>query len=67
MENYILAESFGRPQIRSNLWYVMEATDLETLKDNENLQFGDRAFVFETGTYSYMGNDGDWYPKSDDK
>jgi len=57
MENYILAESFGRSNIQNRLWYVMSSDDLENVK----AQFGDRAYGIQDGKMYYMGNDDTWY------
>ena len=62
MENYILAESFGRSNIQHRLWYAMSSSDLNDIK----AQFGDRAYVITDGAYYYMGNDNSWYDSNGD-
>lgn len=57
MENFILAESYGRSNIQNRLWYVMSSDDLENVK----AQFGDRAYAIQEGKTYYMGNDDTWY------
>lgn len=57
MENYILAESFGRSNIQNRLWYVMSSDDLENVK----AQFGDRAYSITEGKTYFMGNNDTWY------
>lgn len=57
MENFILAESYGRYNIQHRLWYVMSADDLQDVK----AQFGDRAYAITEGKMYYMGNDETWY------
>lgn len=57
MENFVLAESYGRSNIQHRLWYAMSSDDLEDIK----AQFGDRAYVITEGAYYYMGNDETWY------
>lgn len=64
--DYILVESFGKPQIRKNLWYVMEYDDLAALAEAEDVTFGDQAFVLETTDTYIMGSDGSWYPAAPD-
>lgn len=61
MANYILAQSFNRANFQDRLWYVMAAADLDTLKTNEKIQFGDKAYVIATKTVMIMGNDNTWY------
>lgn len=60
MENFILAESYGRSNIQNRLWYVMSSDDLENVK----AQFGDRAYAIQEGKTYYMGNDDTWYDES---
>ena len=60
MENFILAESYGRSNIQNRLWYVMSSDDLENVK----AQFGDRAYAIQEGQTYYMGNDDTWYDQS---
>ena len=61
MKNYILAQSFNRANVQDRLWYVMEAADLNTLKSNEKIAFGDKAYVIKAKTFHIMGNDNTWY------
>ena len=51
MENFILAESYGRSNIQHRLWYVMSKDDLKDVK----AQFGDRAYAITEGQTYYMG------------
>lgn len=60
-QNYILAESFYRPNIRNRLYYAMTPEDMEILRKNENLQFGDKVLVLTTKTTHICGNDGLMY------
>lgn len=60
-KNYVLAQSFNRANIQDRLWYVMEATDLATVKANETVLFGDKAYVIKTKAVYIMGNDNIWY------
>ena len=62
MENFILAESYGRSNIQHRLWYVMSKDDLKDVK----AQFGDRAYGITEGKTYYMGNDDTWYDESGD-
>jgi len=61
MKNYILAQSFNRANVQDRLWYVMEAADLDTLKSDEKIVFGDKAYVIKARTFHIMGNDNTWY------
>lgn len=61
MSNYILANSFGSANIADKTWYVMEATDLVTLASEQNVQFGDKAYVIKDKTFHIYGNDDTWY------
>ena len=58
---YILAQSFNRANVQDRLWYVMENKDLDTLKANERIAFGDKAYVIKSKTAVIMGNDGNFY------
>lgn len=60
-KKYVLATSFGRSNIQNRLWYVMGAADLDTLKDEETILFGDKAFVINEKQLHIMGNDDTWY------
>ena len=61
MDNYILAQSYNRANIQDRLWYVMEASDLDTLKANEKVMFGDKAYVIKAKAFYVMGNDNTFY------
>ena len=61
MANYILAKEFGRANIPDQLYYVMDTTDLDTLKKNEPVTFGTKALVLKTKSLMVMGNDNKWY------
>lgn len=61
MKNYVLAQSYNRANVQDRLWYVMEASDLDTLKTNEKVQFGDKAYVIKAKSFHIMGNDNTWY------
>ena len=61
MANYILANEFGRSNIPDQLYYVMDTTDLDTLKENEPVTFGAKALVLKTKSLMVMGNDNKWY------
>lgn len=60
-KNYVLAQSFNRANIQNRLWYVMEEADLDTLKTEEKMLFGDRAYAITEKSYWIMGNDDTWY------
>ena len=60
-KNYVLAESYNRANIQKRLWYVMGAADLDALKDEEKILFGDKAFAINEKQLYIMGNDGNWY------
>lgn len=60
-KNYVLAQSFGRSNIQNRLRYVMDTADLETLKTEETILFGDKAYVIKTQKMVIMGNDSEWY------
>lgn len=60
-KNYTLAQSFNRANIQDRLWYVMDESDLEDLKANETIIFGDKAYVIKTGSVYIMGNDNKFY------
>lgn len=61
MDNYILAQSYNRANIQDRLWYAMEASDLDTLKANEKVIFGDKAYVIKEKKFYVMGNDDTFY------
>ena len=61
MANYILANEVGRANIPDQLYYAMDTTDLDTLKENEPVTFGTKALVLKTKTLQVMGNDNKWY------
>lgn len=61
VKNYVLVESFDKPNVQYNLWYVMDEADLDTLKDEQAIAFCDRAYVIKTKTTYVMGNDDTWY------
>ena len=58
---YVLAQSFNRANVQDRLWYVMETSHLDTLKANEKISFGDKAYVIKAKTFHIMGNDNQWY------
>ena len=60
-KNYILAQSFNRANIQDRLWYVMDATDLTTLKSEQAVLFGDKVYVIKTKKVYIMGNDDTFY------
>lgn len=59
--NYVLAQSFNRANVQDRLWYVMDESDLDTLKDEQTIAFGDKAYVIKTKALYIMGNDDTWY------
>lgn len=61
MSNYILAQSYNRANVQDRLWYVMDASDLDTLKANEIIAFGDKAYVIKTKKFYICGNDNTFY------
>lgn len=60
-QNYVLAQSFNRANVQDRLWYVMETSDLDTLKDEQAIAFGDKAYVIKDKAVYIMGNDETWY------
>ena len=60
-KNYTLAQSFNRSNIQDRLWYVMDTSDLATLKANEKVLFGDKAYVIKAKKVVIMGNDDTFY------
>lgn len=61
MDNYVLVQSFNRANIQNRLWYVMGESDLDTLKINEKVAFGDKAYAITEKSFHIMGNDNTWY------
>lgn len=60
-KNYTLAQSFNRANIQDRLWYVMDTSDLETLKADETILFGDKVYVIKAKAVYIMGNDNTFY------
>lgn len=60
-KNYVLAESWNKANIQNRVFYIMDAQNLEELKDGEALQFGDKALCIKTGIVYVFGNDGIFY------
>lgn len=60
-KNYVLAQSFNRANVQDRLWYVMDTEDLDVLKTNETVLFGDKAYVIKAKVVYIMGNDSTWY------
>ena len=60
-KSYVLAQSFNRANVQDRLWYVMETEDLDTLKTNEKILFGDKAYIIKSKAVVIMGNDGNFY------
>ena len=60
-KNYVLAQSFNRANVQDRLWYAMDDEDLDTLKTDEKILFGDKAYVIKTKAMYIMGNDDTWY------
>ena len=50
-KSYVLAQSFNRANVQDRLWYVMDTSDLDTLKTNEKVLFGDKAYVIKAKTF----------------
>lgn len=61
MDNYVLVESFHRANVQNRLWYVMDESDLTTLRENETLLFGDRVYIIKSAEYGVVGNDDNIY------
>ena len=61
MANYVLAQSWARANTQDRLYYVMAAADLTTLKNEQKIEFGDKAYVIATKKVYIMGNDNTWY------
>ena len=60
-QNYVLAQSFNRANVQDRLWYVMDESDLDTLKTEEKLAFGDKAYSAFFDGECLIGNDGEFY------
>lgn len=65
MDNYVLVESFHRANVQNRLWYVMEESDLATLRENETLLFGDRVYLIKNAEYGVVGSDNKIYSMTD--
>lgn len=61
MNDYVLAQSFNHANVQDRLWYVMETSGLNTLKAEQKIAFGDKAYVIKAKTFHIMGNDNEWY------
>ena len=61
MDNYVLVQSFNRANVQDRLWYVMGESDLDTLKVNEKVVFGDKAYAITEKSFHIMRNDNTWY------
>lgn len=61
MDNFILAQSYNHANVQDRLWYVMDTADLDTLKAQKQILFGDKAYVIKKKTFHIMGNDNTWY------
>ena len=61
MANYVLAQSFNRSNIQDRLWYTMSSSDLDTLKTEQKIEFGDKAYAITDKAFYIMGNDDTWY------
>lgn len=62
MDNYVLAQAYGRTNAVDGLWYVMDTSDLATLAGEQDIHFGDKAYVIKTKSVYIMGNDSVFYP-----
>jgi hypothetical protein len=40
----------------------MSESDLDTLKAEQNIKFGDKVYIITEKEFQIMGNDGEWYP-----
>ena len=61
MDNFVLAQSFNHANVQDRLWYVMDTADLDVLKVQKTIEFGDKAYVIKQKTFHIMGNDNTWY------
>ena len=60
-QNYVKAQSFNSAIVSDGFWYAMEAEDLDDIKANEIVNFGDKAYVIKDKTFHVFGNDREWY------
>lgn len=61
MEKYILAESWGRPNIQSRTWYAQDTDARDALETKEIIVAGDKCYIIENAKMQMMGFDGEWY------
>lgn len=61
MDNYILAQSWARANVQDRLWYIMNESDKDILKQKESMVFGDKCYVIKSKNFYILGNDGIWY------
>lgn len=61
MNNYVLAQSWARANVQDRLWYCMAEEDKDTLKEEENMNFGDKVYILASKKVYIMGNDNTWY------
>lgn len=61
MEKYILAESWGRPNIQSRTWYAQDTDARDALETKETIVAGDKCYIIENAKMQMMGFDGEWY------
>jgi len=47
MDNFVLAQSFNHANVQDRLWYVMDTADLDVLKVQKTIEFGDKAYVIK--------------------
>lgn len=59
--NYVLAQSFNKANVQDRTWYAMDETDKATLKNEQQIQFGDKVWVIKAQKLYIMGNDNTWY------
>lgn len=60
-KNYVLVESFHKANVQDRLWYCMDTSDLNTLKTEQSLKFGDKVYVIKAKKVVILGNDDNWY------
>ena len=61
MSNYILAQYANRANIDDATYYVMATSDLASLMSEQDVSFGDKAYIVKAGKMCILGNDDKWY------
>lgn len=64
MANYVLAQSWARANTQDRLWYVETMEDFADFIENENVSFGDKAYIMSEAVFLICGSEG-WYSMTD--